>query len=100
MSFLDRVREARHRAGLAKGDPTPDELAFQRQQLEVAKQMLGSFGPRPGFFTGKQRRRLAIRSANDNEARRAMRRAFKGIRPLRASARPFERAWRQQSEVA
>ena len=99
MSLLDRIREARFNAGLAKRDPSPEDVQRDRDNLEQAKAMLGSFGPRPGFFTGKHRPRLAIRSANDDEKRRAMRRAFKGIRPLRSSLRPVERDWRARSEA-
>lgn len=62
--------------------------------------MQGSFGPRPGLFTGKSRPRLTLRSANDDEWRRAMRRAFKGVRPLRVSLRPVEQDWRRRSEAA
>lgn len=65
--------------------------------LPAYDDMQGSFGPRPGFFTGKSRPRLTLRSANDDERRRALRRTFKGVRPLRSSLRPIEQDWRRRS---
>lgn len=54
------------------------------------------FGPNPTLFGGR-RPRLMLMSSNDNERRRAMRQAFKGIVPRRRAAAPQERSWRAES---
>lgn len=54
----------------------------------------------PDYFVGNHRQRAAVRSANDNEQRRALRRMFKGIAPLRFNpfVRAMERVMRLQSK--
>lgn len=89
--------------------PPPDVEAQDRLAAAALEAAPGSFGPSPQFFVGGKRSRsrrqdprlrLAIRSANDNDARRALRRMNKGgLRPIRSAARPFEQEWRRESRV-